>query len=285
MTTSTSAMGQKNTDAPCLKTVKTALVTGAARRLGRAMALALADAGWDIVLHYHRSKQAAQETAAQIRARGRQCHLVSVDLGAAALQPNQDRAERTATSPAALLFKQALEQAPSIDLLVNNASLFEYDSAAAFDPALLQQHLGPNLIAPLQLTQLFSEQKQFSPAVQHGVVVHLLDQKLWHLNPDFFSYTLCKAALKAAVTMQAQALAPKIRVMGIAPGLTLPSHLQSQADFERTHQMAPLGQASSPTDICQTLLYIVHTPSLTGSTIIVDGGQHLMGLERDFSLL
>jgi len=250
---------------------KTALITGAARRLGRAMALALAEQGWDIVLHYHRSEAAAQDTATAIRALGRRCFAIAADL-------SEPQAAQT-------LFQSACKQAPSIDLLINNASLFEYDSAKAFDPQLLHQHLGPNLVAPLELTQLFAQQAHFSEQVTHGLVIHMLDQKLWHLNPDFFSYTLCKAALKAAVTMHAQALAPRIRVMGIAPGLTLPSHLQDKDDFERTHQMALLEQASSPADITQTVLYIAQTPSLTGNTIIVDGGQHLMGLDRDFSLL
>ncbi|HLR81633.1 MAG TPA: SDR family oxidoreductase [Paenalcaligenes sp.] len=258
-------------DTPVTTAPKTALITGAAHRLGKAIALALAQQGWDIVLHYNSSVSQAEQTAEQIRALGRQCYPLGFNLSDA--------------QAADALFEAACEHAPSIDLLVNNASLFEYDSAAEFSPDLLQQHLGPNLIAPLQLTQRFSQQPQFSTAVEHGVVIHMLDQKLWQLNPDFFSYSLCKAALQSAVTMQAQALAPKVRVMGIAPGLTLPSHLQSQEDFDRTHRMAPLGRASTPQDICQTVLYIAQTSSLTGSTIIVDGGQHLVGFERDFSLL
>lgn len=261
----------KQSHTPSTPPPKTALITGAAQRLGRAMALALAAQGWDIVVHYRSSATQAQETAAEIRALGRQCHLIQADLS----EPQ--------AAPA--LFARALEHSPSIDLLINNASLFEYDSADKFDAELLQAHLGPNLVAPLQLTQCFAQQDDFSAAVRHGVVIHFLDQKLWHLNPDFFSYTLCKAALQAAVGMHAQALAPRIRVMGIAPGLTLPSHLQSPQDFERTHQLSPLGQGSTPKDITDTVLYIANTSSLTGSTILVDAGQHLMGLERDFSLL
>ena len=260
-----------STDRSTTSAPKTALITGAAHRLGKAIALALAHQGWDIVLHYNSSANQAEQTAKKIRTLGRQCFLLGFDLSDA--------------QAADALFQAACEQVPSIDLLVNNASLFEYDSAGEFSPELLQQHLGPNLIAPLQLTQRFSQQPHFSTAVEHGVVIHMLDQKLWQLNPDFFSYSLCKAALQSAVTMQAQALAPKVRVMGLAPGLTLPSHLQSQEDFDRTHQMAPLGKASTPQDICQTVLYIAQTSSLTGSTIIVDGGQHLVGFERDFSLL
>jgi len=265
------AQNPSTTTSKPTENVKTALVTGAARRLGKAIALSLAKQGWDIILHYHQSEKPAKETAKQIRALNRQCFLIQADLAKAGAAP--------------LLFKQALSHVKSIDLLVNNASLFEYDSANDFNAKQLKAHLGPNLIAPLELAQSFSHQQRFSPAVCHGVIIHLLDQKLWNLNPDFFSYTLCKAALQAAVTMQAQALAPKIRVMGLAPGLTLPSHMQDQADFERTHKMAPLGQASTPQDISQTVLYIANTPSLTGHTIIVDGGQHLVGFERDFSLL
>lgn len=247
---------------------KTTLITGAAKRLGQQMALALAAEGWDIALHYHRSATEAEQTANAIRQLGRRCELFCADLQA-------DNAGQQ-------LMQAVIAQMGPVQLLINNAALFEYDSAAEFSASCLQQHIGSNLIAPLQLIQALATQK---PQKTAAVAINMLDQKLWGYNPDFFSYTLCKAALKSATIMMAQALAPHVRVVGIAPGLTLPSHLQSTEDFERTHQLSPMGHGSSAEDICRTVLYIVNTPSLTGSCIVVDAGQHLLGLQRDFSLL
>lgn len=247
---------------------KTALITGAAKRLGKVTALALAADGWDIALHYCHSKTEAEQTAAEIRQLGRNCTLFCADLHQA------DAGKQ--------LMQDVITQMGPVHLLINNAALFEYDSGADFSVSCLQQHLGINLIAPLQLTQALATQKPQTPP---AVVINMLDQKLWGYNPDFFSYTLCKAALKSATIMMAQALAPHVRVVGIAPGLTLPSHLQSPEDFERTHQLSLLKQSSSAEDICRTVLYVANTPSITGSCIVVDGGQHLLGLQRDVSLL
>jgi NAD(P)-dependent dehydrogenase (short-subunit alcohol dehydrogenase family) len=118
-----------------------------------------------------------------------------------------------------------------------------------------------------------------------GVVVNMLDQKLWNYNPDFFSYTLSKAALQAATTMLAQALAPQLRVVGVAPGLTLTSHLLSDEKFEELHQLSPLGRSSSVADVVATVLFALTNSSVTGTSLLVDGGQHLMKFERDFSLM
>ncbi|MEZ2720240.1 SDR family oxidoreductase [Paenalcaligenes hominis] len=247
---------------------KIALVTGAARRLGQHIALSLAQDGWDIALHYHQSQADAEQTAVSIRELGQRCELFNADL-------SQDQAGLK-------LMNAVHERMGPIQALINNAARFEYDHAANFSAACLQQHLGSNLIAPLELINALGTQK---PQNEPVVAINLLDQKLWSYNPDFFSYTLCKAALKAATTMMAQALAPHVRVVGIAPGLTLPSHLQSADDFERTHKISPLGHGSRAEDICRTVHYILQTPSLTGSCILVDAGQHLLGLQQDFSLL
>lgn len=248
--------------------VKTALITGGAIRLGKAIASALATDGWDIALHYCHSKSEAEQTAAEIRHLGRNCELFCADLQ----QPDAGK----------LLMQAVIEKMGPVQVLINNAALFEYDSGADFSALCLHQHLGTNLIAPLQLTQELATQKPQSSPV---VAINMLDQKLWGYNPDFFSYTLCKAALKSATVMMAQALAPHVRVVGIAPGLTLPSHLQSPEDFERTHRLSLLGQSSSVEDICRSVLYVVNTQSITGTCIVVDGGQHLLGLQRDVSLL
>ena len=246
----------------------TALVTGGAKRLGKAIALALAAEGWDIALHYHHSATEAEQTAAEIRALGRRCQLFCTDLQAP--QAGQQ------------LMEAVIAAMGPVHALVNNAALFEYDSAADFSADCLHQHLGSNLIAPLELTQALAAQKPQNPP---AVAVNMLDQKLWGYNPDFFSYTLCKAALQSATVMMAQALAPHVRVVGVAPGLTLPSHLQSEADFERTHKLSPLGQSSSTEDVCSTVLHAITTRSMTGNCLLVDGGQHLLGLQRDVSLL
>jgi NAD(P)-dependent dehydrogenase (short-subunit alcohol dehydrogenase family) len=118
-----------------------------------------------------------------------------------------------------------------------------------------------------------------------GVVVNMLDQKLWNFNPDFFSYTLSKAALEAATTMLAQALAPQLRVVGVAPGLTLTSHMLSDEQFQALHQLSPLGHSSTVDDVVATVLFALTNSSLTGTSLLVDGGQHLMKFERDFSLM
>lgn len=246
------------------------LVTGGSQRLGKAIVLRLAELGWNIGLHYRHSKEKALETAAKVTALGRQCVLLQGDLNEAEQRD--------------LLFSTAVSQLGQLDAVVNNAALFEYDSAANFSAALLQAHLGPNLIAPIELAQQLAQHIATRPTTQ-GVVINMLDQKLWGYNPDFFSYTLCKAALQAATTMLAQGLAPAIRVVGVAPGLTLPSHMQTPADFQRTHAMAPLGKSSTPEDIAQTVAFAIENHSITGTTIVVDSGQHLMGLQRDFSLL
>jgi len=280
------------------------LVTGAARRLGRTIALAFARDGWDVALHYRDSAADAQTTALDIAALGRQCVLVqgSLDSEVAARQ----------------VFADATAALPGITALVNNASAFRFDAAATVTQEGLLGHLLPNLVAPVILAQalyrhllerrtaaslpqagegILNSVDTSSPlplggrgaggesAHAPGVIINLLDQKLWNLNPDFFSYTVSKAALNTATTLLAQALAPCLRVVGVAPGLTLPSYLQSDAAFARTHALAPLGRASDPDDIARTVLFAATSRSITGTTLIVDGGQHLMGLAQDFSLL
>jgi len=249
------------------------LVTGAARRLGRTIALAFARDGWDVALHYRHSSADAHATAHDIESLGRRCALVqgTLDSEASARQ----------------VFKDATAALPHLIALVNNASAFRFDAAATVTQEDLLAHLLPNLVAPVILAQalhrhLLTGKTAPSPP---GVVINLLDQKLWNLNPDFFSYTLSKAALSTATTLLAQALAPSLRVVGVAPGLTLPSYLQSDTAFARTHALAPLGRASDPDDVARTVLFAATSRSITGTTLIVDGGQHLMGLAQDFSLL
>ncbi|MES2297013.1 MAG: SDR family oxidoreductase [Pseudomonadota bacterium] len=245
-----------------------ALVTGAGRRLGRAIALGLAQAGWDVAVHYRASQAEAEQTARDIGALGRRAALLQCDL---------------ADEPAVrALLARAAEALGPVSCVVNSASMFDYDSAFDFSPALLQAHMQANVGAPILLAQALHAATQ---AGAQGVVINLLDQKLYNLNPDFLSYTLSKAALHTATTMLAQALAPAVRVVGVAPGLTMQSGEQSAEGFAKAHQATPLGRSSTPQDIADAVCYAASARALTGTTLVVDGGQHLMALPRDVMFL
>ena len=172
---------------------------------------------------------------------------------------------------------------------VNSASLFEHDTAQTFGYALLARHLRSNTAAPIVLAQALHAHLQSRAAAGEanvqGAVVNLLDQKLWNPNPDFLSYTLSKAALEAAGTLLALELAPRVRVVGVAPGLTLTSHLLPPERFEQLHTLSPLGRSSTPEDVASAVRFALENRSLTGTTLLVDGGQHLMKFERDFSMM
>ncbi|MBC7600829.1 MAG: SDR family oxidoreductase, partial [Polaromonas sp.] len=181
------------------------------------------------------------------------------------------------------LLPQVSRHFGQVDAVVNNASTFEHDSAASFSFAALEKHMRSNTGAAIALAQALHAHVVARQVT--GAVVNLLDQKLWNQNPDFFSYTLSKAALEAANTMLAIALAPQVRVVGVAPGLTLTSHLLSDEKFAALHKLSPLGRSSSPADVAATVKFALENASITGTTLLVDGGQHLMKFERDFSLM
>jgi len=247
---------------------RVALVTGAGRRIGRALALGMARAGWDVAVHYGQSAQEAEEVVRAIQALGRRAVALQADLAI-------DAAVRALPGQTARLLG-------GLDCIVNNASLFEYDKPAAFSPELLNKHMQTNVAAPLLLAQ---ELHALTPPGAQAVVINLLDQKLYNLNPDFLSYTLSKAALQTATTMLAQALAPRLRVVGVAPGITLVSGEQSEAGFAQAHTATPLGRSSTPQDIVDAVCYAAGAGALTGTTLLVDGGQHLMPLARDVMFL
>lgn len=252
---------------------RTALVTGAAKRLGREIALGLARAGWDVAVHCRQSRDEADRTVAEIRALGRRSRAFEADL-----------ADELATLA---MFDAAQAALGPITCLVNNASRFEFDRPEDFATASLEQLLRPNLAAPLLLARrLFESLEHDAPDDSaRGVVVNLLDQKLDHPNPDFFSYTLTKAALLSATRMMALAFAKRLRVNGVSPGATLPSWQQTPESFERANRIALLGRSSSPADIAQAVVYLADAPAVTGVNLIVDGGQHLMQLDRDVIFL
>jgi NAD(P)-dependent dehydrogenase (short-subunit alcohol dehydrogenase family) len=248
--------------------VRTVLVTGAARRLGRGIALDLARAGWQVAVHYRSSRVEAEQTAAECAQ-----HAASQAFAADLAVEAQARS----------LLAAVVQRFGRLDAVVNNASLFQHDNAASFSAASLAEHMATNTAAPVVLAQALAAHVKERQG--QGVVVNLLDQKLWNLNPDFFSYTLSKAALEAATTLLAQALAPQLRVVGVAPGLTLTSHLLSQEQFERLHKLSPLGRSSTPEDVAAAVRFALENGSVTGTTLLVDGGQHLMKFDRDFSLM
>lgn len=276
----------------------TVLVTGAARRLGREMALALAASGWQVAVHYRGSQAEALATVADCEAAARSAGHAATRF--AAFQA--DLADEAATRA---LLPQVVQALGPVRAVVNSASLFEHDAPASFGYDSLHRHLASNTGAPVLLAQALhdhlanldaesaitssrtgaSSTDSQGPGMREGVVVNLLDQKLWNMNPDFFSYTLSKAALEAATTMLAQALAPRLRVVGVAPGLTLTSHMLSQEKFEALHRLSPLGRSSRPEDVVATVKFALENRSITGTTLLVDGGQHLMKFERDFSLM
>lgn len=247
---------------------KVALVTGAAKRVGKAIALELARAGYAIGVHYGQSRQEAEATVAEIRALGVAAYALHADLA----DEGQARA----------LLGACFEMLGPVSVLVNNASLFEYDCIGDLNYASLLRHLLPNLAAPLVLAQSLAETLAEG---QTAVVINLLDQKLYNYNPDFLSYTLSKAGLQAATTMLAQALAPRIRVVGVAPGISLPSADQTEQEFQAAHQQTPLGGSSTPQDVARTVRFVAESPAITGTTILVDGGQHLQALSRDVMFL
>lgn len=243
---------------------KTALVTGAAKRLGREIALGLARDGWDIAVHYRGSEADAQATVGEIVALGRRAVALQCDLSDE--QQTRD------------LVPRAMAQLGSLACVVNSASLFEYDDAQSFGRSALDRHMHCNLAAPLLLAQALHSA---TPDGGQSVVINLLDQKLHNLNPDFLSYTLSKAALETATVMLATALAPKLRVVGLAPGLTLVSGDQTEDGFAKAHRQTVLGKSSTPEDIAQAACYLAGARGVTGTTLLVDGGQHLVPMNRD----
>lgn len=235
-----------------------ALVTGAARRIGRVLTQVAADAGYDVALHVRTVDDAAEAAAADVRARGRKAALFACDL-------------RREAATVALVGEAEAELGP-VTLLVNSASVFEQDSFADFNRASWDLHLETNLRAPLVLAQAFARRL---PAECEGLIVNILDQRVLGTTPEFFSYSLSKAALWAATRMLAVDLAPRIRVNGIGPGPTLPSIHQDQAAFEAEAASTLLQRPVPPAEIGLALRYLIDAGSVTGQMIAADSGQHL----------
>jgi hypothetical protein len=240
------------------------LVTGSAQRIGREIALDLAAHGWQVAVHYRHSAAEAAQTVSAVHEAGGRAMAFAADLA--------DEAACEALVPAvARAFGR-------IDAVVNNASLFEYDSIDTFGYAAMERHWRANAGPAIVLARALHR-------AGGSVVVNLLDQKLWNPNPDYLSYTLSKAALEAANTLLAQALAPQVRVCGVAPGVTLLSGEMSGAEFDSSHRMTPLQRSSTPQDVARAVRFLLESPAITGTTLLVDGGQHLQAQARDVMFL
>jgi NAD(P)-dependent dehydrogenase (short-subunit alcohol dehydrogenase family) len=237
---------------------RAALVTGGAQRIGRAIAIALAEAGFDVAVHCNASRAAGAGTCEDIRRLGRRTALLQADL-----------ADEAATQA---LLPQATAALGPIGVLVNNASPFERDDWHDASRVSWDAHIEPGLRAPFVLMQHFA---RALPADAEGAVINLLDQRVWSITPHFVSYTVAKAGLWALTQSMALALAPRVRVNGIGPGPALPNTRQTAEQFARQSASVPLGHGTSPDEIARAVLAILGLPAMTGQMLALDGGQHL----------
>lgn len=239
-------------------THKTALITGAGRRIGRALAEDLGAAGWRVAVHYHHSREEADDVVAAVKAAGGTGAAVQADLADAA--------------SVARLVPAAVAALGPLGLLVNNASIFERDDLASATLASWESHIAINVRAPFFLSQAFAAQVEKNT---RGLIVNIIDQKVWNLTPHFASYTVSKTGLWTLTQTLAQALAPHIRVNAIGPGPTLPSPYQNQAQFDAQCARMPLGHGTTPAEICTALRFLLAARAMTGQMIALDGGEHL----------
>lgn len=246
-----------------------ALVTGAGKRLGRAVALDLAEAGWGVVVHYRGAPRDAEEVAALARKKAGAAAVVHAEL--------HDEAERHA------LMRKAIEAAGAPVLaLVNCAAIFEHDTIDTLSEELLQRHMEINALAPALLAREFAEAL---PEDERGAVVNFLDFKLASPYPDHFSYTLSKYALAGATELLARALAPRVRVNAVAPGYVLAAPGQSEEDYRRLHADTPLQRGPAPGDIAHAVRFLIENPAVTGQTIFVDAGRRFRSYDRDMGFM
>ena len=253
---------------------KVALITGGAIRIGRAISQKLAESGYSLAIHYAKSKIAAIELQRELVSK----YPIKVKLYQHQFSNkiNQQNCQK--------IIKKIYKDFGRLDLLVNNAAIFEYDNCKNINPRILKKHLAINFSAPIFLMQEFFSQvdKYKSKKIDH-CIINILDHKLFAVNPDFFSYTVTKSALFFATKMAAIEYAPKIRVCGIAPGLTIPSKYMTAKSFAKAHKKALTGSAGNPEDIAQSVIFLANNQSITGEVICVDGGQSYKKLTRDVS--
>ncbi|TVZ64534.1 NAD(P)-dependent dehydrogenase (short-subunit alcohol dehydrogenase family) [Rhizobium mongolense USDA 1844] len=240
------------------KRLKAALITGAAKRIGRAIVEDLAGNGFSVAIHANSSIDEAEAVAAKLRQEGKYAVAVKGDL--------------TKINETEALIKRAADLLGPIDLLVNNASIFREDSVRKMDAGVWDEHFAVHVRAPSILAAQFAAQL---PETSTGLIVNVIDQRVWALRPSFYSYTLSKSALWTATQTMAQALAPKIRVNAIGPGPSIPSERQLQEDFQAQVAALILKQGPALEEFGRTIRFLFETPSITGQMIALDGGQHL----------
>lgn len=240
--------------------VKRALVTGAGGRLGQAMAIALGKAGYQVAVHYNSSSRGAEETASAISAEGGQARTVQADL-------------RDEDAVVNLISAVQDTLGGHLGVLINNASAFEEDDALTHSRGQWDLHMDVNLRAPIALSQSFAKAL---PETARGTIINLIDQRVWKLNPNFFTYTLSKSALWTATQTLAQALGPNIRVNGIGPGPTMQNARQQSEDFRKQVEATLTQRGATPEDIVKAMFFLIDADAVTGQMIAVDGGQHLI---------
>jgi len=241
------------------------LITGGARRLGAAIARHLAPT-FDLAIHYNRSMSEAAVLKAELEAGGGRVELFAADFSDA--------------QQAAGLVSEVAQRMGALDLVVNSASVFEYDTPSQFSAQQMTELLGVNLVAPMVVAREFC-----AHASPRGLLINMLDNKLYAPNPDFFSYSLAKFALKGATDMLAMHFRGQVRVCGIAPGVTLMSGDQSEENFHKSWSHSLTGAGATPDDIGATVEFLWKTTSINGEIVILDGGQHLMSLQRDVAFV
>jgi NAD(P)-dependent dehydrogenase (short-subunit alcohol dehydrogenase family) len=246
---------------------KSVLITGGALRLGAELCTQFAVAGWTVWCHYQHSEAAAMDLCEKLNGRGHTARPVQADLG------DSTQRQRMMTKIESIT--------GSLRCLVNNASSFEPDSADQFDIASARSQLEVNLLAPMELSSLMAQSISKNQCSGISSIIHVLDQKVFNLNPSYFSYTVTKLALERTVSLQAQALAPKLRVCGVAPGLMYLSGPQSPKNFEHASQINLLRRATDPSQVAATCLFLAENNCITGVTVPVDNGQHLIPLPKD----
>lgn len=242
---------------------RTVLITGGGRRIGAAIAFCLAGRGDHVIVHYNSSAADAEEVCRKIRDAGGSCDIVACDL--------------TCRAAMTQLIGRVRDIAGPVDTLINNASAFTLDHLDTLDFELWDQHLAVNLTAPAFLSREFSKQHD----IEGGVIINIVDQKVDALNPDFLSYTISKVGLKGLTQVLAMALAPRIRVCGVSPGLTLMSNLQTKESFERAYRSMPLKRGSTVEEIARGVTFILDTPSYSGQILTIDGGESFQRRARD----